>query len=234
MPKFLRFVLGLILASILFSLAVFLVKTRFCAVQFVNISGATEYVSATDVYNFLTENYRGVSLFKIHPDEIQARLLATFLGVKSVQVRRLFPNTLSVHIVERTPLVVVCTSNKHCYLVSQDGYVLGTVASTSLELPSVQYAGDVLVGQFLSENFLDTYATLLSQLADSSVSVNDLRFHDSYAEFYTNRGVRILLSFDKPLEHVLHTLEALLQILEHENKHPLVIDLRYDKVVVSY
>ncbi len=234
MPKSLRIVFGLIFFSATTLLVVFLVKTQFCAVHFINVSGATEYVSATDVYNFLTDNYGGISLFKVHPNKIQDRLLTTFLGIKSVRVRKLFPNTLDVHIAERSPLVIVCASNKRCYLVSQDGYVLGEVASTSSEFPSIQYAGDVLVGQFLSESFLDTYAKLLSQLAESSVHVNELNFYDSYAEFYTDRGVRVLLPFDKPLDHVLHTLETLLQILDHENKHPLVIDLRYDKVVVSY
>ncbi len=229
-----------ILGFILFGGAVFgihylIFQTRTFKLDYFEISGTSKYVNHVDLNNFLYSNYEGKNLLFIDTREIETLLEDVFLGAESIRVKKKLPRQLIVEVKERQPLAILYNDRyPDNYMVDREGYVLGTVDSSGKALPEINYVGDLKVGSFVNQDLVPIYSELIAAFEEYNVEVSSMSFHPKHVSFYTDEGPMVLIDNEKDKFHALSVLSRLLRKLSLEGKDASSIDLRYDKVVVSY
>ena len=83
----------------------------------------------------------GVSLLRVSTGEVK-KALAALPYVRSVDVYRVFPNTLEIELVEYEPLARVQASEGNVWLVSDDGRVLERVDASPRVQPAARHPRD--------------------------------------------------------------------------------------------
>ena len=112
--------------------------------------------------------------------------------------------------------------------------MLGVVGPDIEDLPLIRYSGDLKVGIFVDPTLVPVYLDLIDALETSEIQVSSISFSPKDVTFYTQGGTRILLGNSGDKHYLLAVLVKLLSKLSLEGKDASTIDLRYDKVVVSY
>jgi len=115
-----------------------------------------------------------------------------------------------------------------------DSPILGIVGPESEDLPRIRYAGDLKVGTFVDPVLVPVYLDLIDALETSDIKVSSISFSPKNVTFYTQEGTRVLIGNRGDKQYLLAVLANLLNKLSLEGKDASSIDLRYDKVVVSY
>jgi len=210
-------------------------KLDYFRVLQVEINGAKNFVSSADLEELTKARSLGQPIFTVDKKELENSLERNFQGAKEISISRKLPKTLVVSVTERVPLAVVKDAQDNYYLIDEDGYVLGRVDQAKTNLPKVNYDKDISVGYVLEPELVSVFLSLLSVLDENKILISDLTVTQNYLSFYVDKGfVKVLISNVKNEKESVETLSSLLEKLASEGKEPGLIDLRYDKVVVSY
>lgn len=225
----------LLLTSLSYGLYYAVYKWDYFLVDNIEITGTSKFVNTIDLQNFVQANQIHKNILLLNTMELSKEIKNRFLGASSVEIGKKYPNTLIVKITERKPLALLKNDiSTEYYLIDQEGYLLGTVEDDPDNLPKINFVGDLRVGEFVSKDLVPIYYDIIEALDESKVKVSSMSFYEKHIVFYTNEGVRVLVGNEKEKSTVLSALTKLLKALQIENKKPNSIDLRYDKVVVSY
>lgn len=201
----------------------------------IKVVGAQEFVNKEDVLLFAETNYLGENLLFVKKREIENSLKNLFLGAEEVDVKKELPDALLIQIRERIPLAIL-HNERHPdgFMIDKEGYVLGLVDESHDELPSIYYSAELKVGNFVDKNLVPVFYELLEAIRSSDVKVSSISFYPRHVTFYTSGGIKVLVGNEKDKFGALSTLSKLLHNLTLEGKNATSVDLRYDKVVVSY
>lgn len=199
------------------------------------ILGTETYVNSVDLNTFLYSNYEGKRLPAINAPELETLLEGRFLGARDVSVKKIWPDKLKILVNERKPLARLSNYRYSLdHMIDEEGYVLGVVGPDIEDLPLIRYSGDLKVGIFVDPTLVPVYLDLIDALETSEIQVSSISFSPKDVTFYTQGGTRILLGNSGDKHYLLAVLVKLLSKLSLEGKDASTIDLRYDKVVVSY
>jgi len=199
------------------------------------IVGTKTYVNSGDLGVFLHSNYEGKKLPLIKARDLEILLEGRFLGARDICVKKVWPNKLKILVSERKPLARLSNERYSLdHIVDEDGYVLGVVDPDIEDLPRISYSGDLKVGTFVNSTLVPVYLDLIDALETSEIHVSSISFSTKDVTFYTQEGTRILLDKSSDKQYLLSVLVKLLNKLSLEGRDASTIDLRYDKVVVSY
>jgi cell division septal protein FtsQ len=201
----------------------------------INVTGPKNYVSLVDITEVAKENANGISIFSVNSSETQKKLLEAFQGAKEIRVSKRYPATINVKVIERTPVALVHNSNsEEFFLVDEEGYILGLIDRNITNLPEIAYEGDIKVGTFVDKRMVPLYMELVNALNEEKLNVSSMSFYPKYALVYINDGIQTFISNDRDKLESVRTISALIKQLMLEGKKIKKIDLRYDKVIVSY
>lgn len=210
-------------------------KYRVFDIDQLEIEGAKSFVNETDLFELARKRSFGQNLLSFNSSEFEESLKETFQGAKELYVSKKLPNTLKLTVIEREPLAIIHNVEKeNFYLIDEDGYVLGQVESGTTNYPKIAYSGEIEVGYFLDEEIVSIYFELLRSLDIEKISASSMSVSPRYVSLYTNDSVEVLVGKDKDIPQVISTLSNLLKQLATEGKDVKRVDLRYDKVIVSY
>ena len=222
---------GLVLG---FTLKELFYSSRF-AIKSVTIYGMERFVNETDLYKIVSSNVKGKNIFTLNKNKLIDIILKNFLGIKTISIEKHLPATIQVYIKERVPLAVIYSDiSANNYLVDEDGYILGLVSEEYTELPRIQYDAEIKIGTFINKSIVPFYNTLMSIINERELKVSSMSFSSKNTKIFLNNGIEILISQDKDLKN---SIETAIDVLVHETssgKTVKGIDLRYDKVIVSY
>lgn len=210
-------------------------RTEIFNIKFFEIVGTKTYVNPGDLSVFLHSNYEGRKLPFLNNSEAEALLEERFLGARSISVKKAWPDKLKISVNERKPLAELSGEKYPLdYMIDEEGYILGVVASEWKDLPKIRYAGDLKIGTFVDSDLVPVYLDLIDALETSEIKVSSISFSPGNVIFYTQEGTRVLIDNLGNKQYLLTVLASLLNKLSLEGKDVSSIDLRYDKVVVSY
>ncbi len=170
-----------------------------------------------------TKAFLSNNLLAVSSEKVEQRLLGDFPQIRSVEVKRVFPDTLVVRIREREAKVVWCSGGP-CFLVDEDGYAYMGIDEGSIEnLPEyvvkiVDGSGQVadLSEPIIGREFLDFSAS-------TRESVKQILDMDTEREGTTpsrlsleirlkmKAGWVLMLDADQPLEESLHAVQLFLK-----------------------
>ncbi|MBD3366220.1 FtsQ-type POTRA domain-containing protein [candidate division WWE3 bacterium] len=230
-----RFLIGALITALLGGAYYLIFQTETFHTSYFEVTGASKYVNSTDLKNFLYSNHENDNLLFLDAEELATNLEELFLGAQKIELKKRYPDKLHVQVTERTPLAVLTSSQySNDYMVDKEGYVLGIVDSTAQDLPRINYVGDLKIGSFVNKDLVPVYSELLAALEETNVKVSSMSFHPRHVSFYVEEGAHVLVDNERNKFQALEVLSRLLRKLTLEGKKASKIDLRYDKVVVSY
>ena len=233
---FLRFFFKLsIFILITLSVRAFLQRSNFFHVKEVTILGTKLFVSKRDLQNVLNSSIVKRNILNVDIAKLKTSILANFQGAKDVNIKKNYPNKIVVTVKERTPIALL-QSNKtnDTFIIDDDGYVLGTVANETSNLPKISYEGDVKVGYFVDKKFAPVYLELINSIDKEKLQVSSISMDEKNITLYTDDSIEVILEKAKDIGNNIRVLSSLLKQLKAEGKNAKKVDLRYDKVIVSY
>jgi len=209
---YLFFFVGLIICglSYLSSLGAFQISD-------ITVVGA-ERVSSADIESIARTSISGSYMWLfprgdvfIYPSgEIRNEILALPL-VHGVDLTRRGLTTLEIRIEERAETSQWCGTDDGCYSMDEDGFVFGSVASSSAFIYRGLLAGDPLGQHFLSREKFRNIEFFIRELRN--ISLTPLRATlspNGYMEVLLVGGGRLLIYIEDDLSSVLATLESVL------------------------
>ncbi len=227
---FLVFILGLGLWFVYF----LIVESDIFKISKVEIVGAEKYVNEIDILTMASSAAKKTNILFFKESMLQQNLRKNFEGAKEIEVIKELPSKLTIIVHERKPVAVIrkpdSTDN---YIIDSDGYVLGSVID-SVGLPVISYSGDIKTGTYIDKNLIPSYLELIDYLSQSNLKVSSLSFYPKYSEFYLNNAIQVLIGNDKNKQAAVALLKNLLNQSEDDKQKVKKVDLRYEKVIVSY
>ena len=239
--KFLKFATILIvLGAIALTIYAFLPNVAYFKVKDINVIGAQTYVSARDLEQIAIASTKDVYVPTLNTAELESKLLNNFQGATQIKVVKKLPNKLEIQVTEREPLAVLNTPNLvdpelgSSYLIDKEGYVLGIYKNTESKYTNISYNEQIAVGDFVDADLIPLYFQLLNLLEDENIKVDSLNINPRSISLKINDKIQVTLPKDQDQRYNVQTLSQLLKMLQSDSKNPRSIDLRYDKVVVTY
>ncbi|GIW69997.1 MAG: hypothetical protein KatS3mg101_0744 [Patescibacteria group bacterium] len=231
--------LRMLIAAVALSLAVYFsykyiyMNPKF-SVKNVLVIGGGKFVNEEDFTNISRQKFVGRSIFSINIQESAANLKNNFLGARNVEISKDYPDSIVVKIEERIPVALIRSSEgKFYYLIDKEGYVLGEVSDEFMDLPKIIYDGDIRVGSFINDKIVPVSIEILSEAGKAGLDVSSVSFKERYSKLYLG-PTEVYISNMKDIKQSVSALGKLYKNLLLQGKLVTKIDLRYDKVIVSY
>jgi cell division septal protein FtsQ len=210
-------------------------KKGFLNVREVEITGASTFVNFKDITSLAENNLMGKKYFAVNLVKIEQLLKNNFLGAKNISVQRAQLGKIKIIIEERVPLAVLfSTTEQKYYLIDGEGYVLGEVDKDFSGLPVVKYESSVKIGSFVEKDMVPITIEIMKLSEKDELNVSSISFYPKYVRMFVSGGVEVLMSNSKSCENSMNVITTLLRKSGPEGKKVSKIDLRYDKVIVSY
>ncbi len=231
---------GLVLLLVLLATAIYFSYTYLDQKKLLDITGfeiigASRFVDLSDVTSLVKINIEGKKIYNFDPRKLENLLKSNFLGAKSISVQLEALNKVKVIIEERIPLATLLSmTDQRKYLIDADGYVLGEVEESFNELPIVQYDRPVLVGSFVEKDIVPLTVELLKLSEKDQLKVSSISFYPKYMRLFVESGTEVLIGNSKNYEMLMQVVSSLIKKSDLGGKKISRIDLRYDKVIVSY
>ncbi|MBT7349415.1 FtsQ-type POTRA domain-containing protein [candidate division WWE3 bacterium] len=211
------------------------VKHRYFDIQNLQVTGTKSFVSETDLLEVAKSRAYGHNLLSFDTSEFELSLMDTFQGAREIYASKKLPNVVKIEIIEREPLAIIHNlEREHFFLIDGDGYVLGQIEPGTSNFPEISYSGAIEVGYFLEKEIVSVYFELLSSLDNEKLSASSMSVSPRYVSLYTDDSIEVLVGKDKDIPQIVSVLSDLLKQLSTEGKDVKRVDLRYDKVIVSY
>lgn len=194
-----RIIKGAIALGVILTAMVFLVYAPIFTFQRVALDGAS-YLKDDDIVK-IAGIRRGEPLFALKTDEVAYRLRQD-LRIEDAQVRRVLPDTLAVHIVERRPLATLVTDYGYADL-DRTGKVLAVhkgLAQMQIPLITGLNLHEKYVGDDVPDENVQQILTFLGALTpDGLAQLSEVSLqHPGYTIAYTTSSVQIRLGdFDR-------------------------------------
>jgi len=218
-----------------FGLHYLFVTSSMFKIRDVVVQGESHFVDFVDLHNIAAEHVVGKSIFSLDATQLSLLLRRVFQGAYQIDVSKKFPHTLIIRVYERSPVAFLFNdSSTDLFVIDKDGYVLGISSEETLSLPKIYYASDIRVGYFIEASVVPLYLEMIDATSATNLRVSSMSFYPSYVLFYVDNGIEILVSNSKNKKYCVQIVAALIRKLTAEQKDVKKIDLRYDKVIVSY
>jgi len=179
---------------------------------------------------------KGTNIFNVNLREMEEKI-ELHPVIKNAEVKRVFPNSLSIEVQEHKPSAVIAARGGFM-LLDKEGYLIEKVEKIShIDLPvitGVDVKKNVVPGDIISNKKLDPALKVLA-----STEPDDLRFaaeidvkNPVCINLYTYSGIKIILGDAEKIGEKIETAKKILSQLDRQVEY---IDLRYPKSpVVKY
>jgi cell division septal protein FtsQ len=165
-------------------------------------------------------------------DALRAQLLRDYPILQDVTVKKNFPSTLIVALTPRAAVVRIASGNR-VYLVTGDGFVLGD-AQGNETLPMGYFSiPSYAPGDQINQNDASAFARFVAA-APKEIEVKEARPLSGTSVRIRLTQLDIYITHDADVGAKASTLQTLLAGFRIKGTLPTVIDLRFDKPIVTF
>ena len=237
--KYGRFAITILILSIVSGLLFYAYnyaeKRGLLNINKIEISGASNYVNYDDLEKISGSNLIGKKYFSVDLNAVSKVLQENFLGAKHITLERGSIGEVKILVEERIPLAILFAKpNNKSYLIDSDGYVLGEVEGNASGLPVVNYSKSVVIGSFVEKDVAPITIEILKLSEKNDLRVSSISYYPKYTSLFVFNGVEVRIANDKNRENSISLISSLLKRTGNDGKKISKIDLRFDKVIVSY
>lgn len=188
-----------------------------------NVQGELQQLQAEDIRRALTAEPMG-SFFTADVNELRQRV-EQLAWVKKASLRKVWPDRLSVHVTERTPLAIWNGDR----IVSTEGVVFDApLQEDKLTKPLPRLFGPE---KAVAET-LEQFSHLQQMLQVNGIEVHAMRLTKRFAvSAVIDNDIELKLGREATVERIKRFIDVLPHIAAHENSKDQVVekvDLRYD------
>jgi len=177
----------------------------------------------------------GKNIVSLSPQKTKQLIKDELPGINQVEIKKKLPDKLIVHLTKRKPIAVV-EANKEYYQVDYQGVILAKLDQPA-DLPLIA-SGEVSVAvdnHQLESSVILSSLDFLYQLLIKNIEARRLEITDSRElTVFLKTGPKVLISLDKNIKEQVDSLQLILERAKIEGKQIELIDLRFDKPVISY
>lgn len=173
----------------------------------------------------------GQNMLFLQTNKLEQELLASYPLIGSVKFSKSLPSTLILHVSLREPYAVLVTG-KGAYIVDAEGVVLG---SQQEQDALVQLHFDIptpSIGSRITDDRVKKSLLLLRSLHDRAIT--QIRDKDGAAILATMEHTNIFFPQSGDITSKAATLQTIVAGFKIKGSLPAVIDLRFDKPIITY
>ena len=206
------------------SVLLYLFITRFFAIQTIEIVGQNVRV--------VIDNKKIPKNLLFFPtDRIRSEILHDNALLGDIQFQKVFPHTLKIKPVVRTPFARLFADNR-MVLVDRTGVVLQD-GDEGLPLPLIRVPlSPFRVGETLHDAKVQFALTILDATRQY-LTIETITNTDGSTYLAKDTKTDIFVTQDKPISETLATLQMLITGFRIKGTLPTVVDLRFDKPIVK-
>jgi hypothetical protein len=165
-------------------------------------------------------------------ESIRAQVLSDNQWLKDVRFEKKFPSVLRIVPILRDPMVIL-QSSERIVLLDRDGIVLAE-GDQGLSLPLIVMPGlHVRIGQKLTDERVQYILAFIDALK-SDVTFHRIMYEENAYFRAIAEKVNIIIAQDRPVSKTVSTLQMLFAGFRIKGTLPSVVDLRFDKPVVTF
>jgi cell division septal protein FtsQ len=226
----------IVVFSILIALGIVIYKFSILTVNMnrVEIKGVGSFISLQDFKTELEYQINGKNMLKIDESAVMYHMKGKFLGIKDISIKKKIPTFIFINVVERIPAFLLNDGENNRFMVDIDGFVLGAPSDKYKDLPNVNYNRKVETGTFVNGKAISLYREIKESLNGLPLNVKDIVLGDDFAMVYLQNDITVYISNNKEVGNSFEVVYSILSKFSTEDKKVSKIDLRYDKVIVSY
>jgi cell division protein FtsQ len=213
-------------------------NSNYFKISKINIEGNIHY---DDEYiGDLLESLKGSNIFEIDKKKIEDSIIDNMVWIKSVELKKIFPDNINIFLEERKPLLIINYKNKY-YLIDREAVVLEEIDTGQFDAykdllivaGAIKHSldpGDVIA----KKNILscaDIYRGFDGELKNiiKEAGIEDNIYGDIF--FMTHDGLKIIFGDSNEIIKKIEVLKLLLK----EEANYIIINLKSpDNPVVKY
>jgi hypothetical protein len=212
------------LSVLVLSVLLYLFITRIFSIQIIEVVGQNIYVVIDD--KKIPKN-----LLFFPADRIRGEILHDNALLSDIQFQKVFPHTLIVKPIIRTPFARLMADNR-LVLIDRTGVVLQDgdegFPLALIRVPIERFR----VGETLN-NARVQFALVILDVTKSYLKVETITNTDGSTFLVHDIKTDIFITQDKPVGETLATLQMLITGFRIKGTLPTVVDLRFDKPIVK-
>lgn len=207
----------------------FFYNSNYFKITDINIEGSEHY-DVRHIGNFL-EDLKGSNIFEIDKKKIEDSIIDNMVWIKSVELKKIFPDSINIFLEERKPFLIINYKNKY-YLLDKEAVILEEISTSQFDdyedllivAGAVEYnldPGDVIA----KKNILscaDIYRGFDDGLKNiiKEAGIEDNIYGDIF--FMTHDGLKIVFgNSDKTTKKI-----EILKLLLKEETNYIIINLK--------
>ncbi len=208
-----------------------------CIVAFVMLINSlfslqTVEVVGQDITIELNKKLLHTNLLFIPLDQVRKQLLKDYVLLSDVEIQKKYPHTIRIIPKLRLPIARLYTRDR-IVIVDKEGWVVGDVQSQAT-LPSLEFdIAHVFTGMKIQDARVLASLTFLSALP-YDMQIERITIHDNASLRATSDRIDIYIPHAADMKKIATTLQTLRTGFRIKGKLPVIIDLRFDKPVVTF
>lgn len=206
--------------------------SSFFKVKAIRITGIDDTALKKDIVGLIEPKVLKKSIFLLNISSIIKLAKSNFLGIDEMAIKREFPSSLAVDIKKRIPLAVLGAKNGR-FLVDSKGTAFCLVEER-LSLPEIHVESELSLGDNVSLSRVKGYIDLLSLLSKEMFAVSSVSVLEGSASAFIDDKVKAVFEVPSNYEEKISLLKRVLQKYKIEGTKPKIIDLRFEKPVVTF
>ncbi len=173
----------------------------------------------------------GENLWLIPTDRLTRELVADYPLLSTVRFEKRFPGTLIIHLVKRKPIANI-VSGGVSYAVDADGYILGNATSLTA-YPVLQFdIGLYAIGSKAADDRVHACLAFLKEL-NGALAIQRMTNGSGTSIRAIMGNTDILLPQHGDIRRKADTLQTIVEGFRIKGTLPAVIDLRFEKPIVT-
>lgn len=163
---------------------------------------------------------------------VEKELLSTYIFLSRVHIQKKYPSTLIMELAVRVPIASLISSNRQVQL-DMHGVVLGD-ETIEHDLPSIIFDVPVIqIGSVLQDSRV-LQALQFIALMGKFLNIEEITDHDSASLRIKTGKTDIYIPHDGDLSSRVISLQSLFSGFRIKGVLPRVVDLRFDKPVITW
>ncbi len=217
-------------------------NSQYFKIKNIIINGNTKYDES--IIKQKAEIMLGLNIFEINKKYIEDKLIDELVWLKSVNLKKIFPDKVIIEVIERKPFAIISYGNNN-FIIDDEGIVLEKVENKTVKDGSVKENTNMYLDLVLVKNAIKSEPEIGEKIANSAILgcgsiyqnlghdlknlINYAYLSDDFTEniiFVTKSDKKIVFGTSKDIDRKIQILSLILYKIKKENIYYQLIDLR--------
>ncbi len=183
-------------------------------------------------------SYSRKNLLLVSPEDLKKTVLAENPQIRSVMVKKVFPNSLSISVEIHLFIAVFEMNNGYVYL-SEDGRIIQKNKEKKGEFPLIRYYqkmnyASYNVGENLEYNDILTSLHFLKTLSDLGLQTDTIDINGFDMLLFSVGDKKLFFTTEKEKETQDYELKEIIKQFKIEGRDFKSLDLRFEKPIIRF